>query len=52
METIIKLIVDNSSYIVLLAYFIYKDYTFNKQVSQTLVELNTVLTRMKELFEK
>lgn len=48
MEDIVKLIVDNGSYIILLAYFIFKDYRFNQNIIDVLEGVKEILYEMKE----
>ena len=47
MEEIVQLIVNNGMGVVLMAYFIYKDYKFNQNTIAVLEKMNTILTRLE-----
>lgn len=47
MENIINLIVSNGLGVVLVGYFIFKDYKFNEQIINVLGEMKEVLTALK-----
>lgn len=47
METIVDLIVSNGMSVVLVAYFIFKDYKFNQQTLDVLGEIKEVLACLK-----
>ena len=48
MEEIVNLIVNNSMSVVIIAYFLFKDYKFNGQIIDVLGEIKEVLTILKE----
>lgn len=52
METIVDLIVSNGMSVVLVAYFIFKDYKFNQQTIAVLGEIKEVLTCLKSWHDK
>ena len=47
MENIVQLITTNGMGVVLLAYFLFKDYKFNQKIIDVLDKMNTVLTRLE-----
>lgn len=47
MENIVQLIVNNGMGVVLLAYFIYKDYKFNENILSVLDKINVILARLE-----
>ena len=47
MENIVNLIVSNGLGVVLVGYFIFKDYKFNEQIINVLGEVKEVLTELK-----
>lgn len=47
MEEIVNLIVSNGLGVVLVGYFIFKDYKFNEQIINVLGEMKEVLTALK-----
>ena len=47
METIVELIVNNGMSVVLVGYFIFKDYKFNSQITSVLTEIKEVLAVLK-----
>lgn len=47
MEEIINLIVSNGLGVVLVAYFIFKDYKFNQQIIDVLGEMKEVLISLR-----
>lgn len=49
MEEIVQLIVNNGMSIVLVAYMIFKDYTFNKNITSVLTEIKEVLSTLKQV---
>lgn len=48
MTEIIDLIVSNGMSVVLVGYFIYKDYKFNASITNILTEIKEVLAILKE----
>lgn len=52
MEEMVNLIVNNSMSVVIIAYFLFKDYRFNQQIIDILVEVKEVLSVLKEGAEK
>lgn len=48
MEEMVNLIVNNSMSVVIIAYFLFKDYKFNGQIINVLGEIKEVLTVLKE----
>lgn len=49
MEEIVNLIVSNSMSVVIIAYFLYKDYKFNQTIINVMDEVKEVLTSLKTL---
>lgn len=49
MEQIIELIINNGMFVVLLGYFIYKDYKFNDDMRAVLGEVRETLSSLKEV---
>lgn len=47
MNEIVQLITTNGMGVVLLAYFIFKDYKFNQNILNVLDKMNTILTRLE-----
>lgn len=47
MEEMVNLIVSNGMSVVIIAYFLYKDYRFNSQITNILSEIKEVLTVLK-----
>lgn len=47
MENIVNLIMSNGLGVVLVGYFIFKDYKFNEQIITVLGEMKEVLTALK-----
>lgn len=47
MENIVNLIMSNGLGVVLVGYFIFKDYKFNEQIITILGEMKEVLTALK-----
>lgn len=47
MEQVVNLIVSNGLGVVLVGYFIYKDYKFNDQIINVLSEVKEVLTELR-----
>lgn len=47
MNEIIQMIATNGMAVVILAYFLYKDYKFNEQIIGILGEVKEVLTELK-----
>ena len=47
MEEIVNLIVSNGMAVVIVAYFLFKDYKFNGQIINILQEVKEVLTTLK-----
>lgn len=52
MEQIINLIINNGMSVVLVAYFIFKDYKFNQQTISVLGEIKEVLACLKTYHAK
>ena len=52
MEQIVNLIVNNGMSVVLVGYFIFKDYKFNQQILGVLGEVKEVLVCLKTWHEK
>ena len=52
MENIVNLIVSNGLGVVLVGYFIYKDYKFNENILGVLSEVKEVLASLKAYHEK
>lgn len=52
MEAIVNLIVSNGLGVVLVGYFIYKDYKFNDKITSVLGEMKEVLAGLRELHRK
>lgn len=48
MEEMVNLIVSNSMSVVIIAYFLYKDWKFNGQIVSILAEIKEVLAVLKE----
>ena len=48
MEDIINLIVSNGMSVVIIAYFLFKDYRFNGSITAILAEIKEVLAVIKE----
>lgn len=51
MEELVNLIVSNSMSVVIIAYFLYKDYRFNENVLNVLTEVREVLACLKTWHE-
>ena len=51
MSELTDLIMKNGTSVVLLAYFIYKDYKFNEQILNVLDKMQVVLTRLETWHE-
>lgn len=49
METFVNLIVTNGMSVVIIAYFLYKDYRFNSSITSILTEIKEVLTVLKTI---
>ena len=47
METLVNLIVSNGMAVVIVAYFLYKDYRFNGQILEVLGELRELMAVIK-----
>ena len=47
MEEMVNLIVSNGMSVVIIAYFLYKDYKFNDQIVQILGEVKEVLASLQ-----
>lgn len=47
MEEMVNLIVSNGMSVVIIAYFLFKDYRFNGQITSILSEIKEVLTVLK-----
>lgn len=48
MNDIVNLIVNSSTSIVIIAYFIFRDYKWNEQLISTLSKIETILDNMSE----
>lgn len=48
MNDIVNLIVNSSTSIVIIAYFIFRDYKWNQQLISTLSKIETILDNMAE----
>lgn len=48
MQELVNLIVNNGMSVVIIAYFLFKDYKFNEQIIGVLGEIKEVLTVIKE----
>ena len=51
MEEFVNLIVTNGMSVVIIAYFLFKDYKFNAQILGVLGEVKDVLTSLKTIHE-
>ena len=51
MEEMVNLIVSNGMSVVIIAYFLFKDYKFNGQILDVLGEMKDVLTALKTWHE-
>lgn len=51
MEDFVNLIVSNGMSVVIIAYFLFKDYKFNSQILAVLGEVKDVLTSLKTWHE-
>lgn len=51
MEQLINLIVTNGMAVVIVAYFLFKDYKFNESITNILSEVKEVLTALKTFHE-
>lgn len=51
MEEVVSLITTNGMGVVLMAYFIYKDWKFNEQIVKVLGEVKEVLTSLKTVHD-
>lgn len=49
MEQILKLIVENGMFVVLMGYFIYKDYKFNQDIIDVLSEVKQSLSSLRDV---
>lgn len=52
MEQIVNLIVTNGMAVVIVAYFLFKDYKFNASITSILSEIKEVLAVIKEQHKK
>lgn len=52
MEELVNLIVSNGMSVVIIAYFLYKDYKFNDSILKVLGEVKEVLSSLKTYHEK
>lgn len=52
MDDLVNLIMNSSVTIVVLAYFIYRDYKFNDKLNSSLVTLNETVNLVKDLLLK
>lgn len=48
MNDIVNLIINSSTSVVIIAYFIFRDYKWNNQLIETLTKIETVLDDIKE----
>lgn len=51
MQDVVNLICQNGMSVVIIGYFLYKDYKFNDQIVSVLGEVKEVLTSLKTLHE-
>jgi len=47
MNDIVNLIINSSTSVVIIAYFIFRDYKWNNQLIQTLTKIESVLEELK-----
>lgn len=47
MENVVNLIVQNGMAVVIIAYFLYKDYRFNESILKVLAEVKEVLVELR-----
>ncbi len=47
MQDLVNLIVSNGMSVVIIAYFLYKDYKFNEQIINTLTAIDKVLGKLE-----
>ena len=52
MENFVNLIVTNGMAVVIIAYFLFKDYKFNQQIIDVLAEMKEVLITLREHHER
>lgn len=52
MEEMVNLIVSNGMSVVIIAYFLYKDYKFNQSILDVLGEMREVLSALKTWHER
>lgn len=52
MDEIVNLILNSSVTIVVIAYFIFRDWKFNEKLTSALTSLNETVTMLKELIMK
>ena len=52
MEEMVNLVVSNGMSVVIIAYFLYKDYKFNDQIVKVLGEVKEVLSSLQTWHEK
>lgn len=52
MEEMVNLIVSNGMSVVIIAYFLFKDYRFNGQITQVLSEIKEVLAVLKNYHDR
>lgn len=50
-EEMVNLVVSNGMSVVIIAYFLFKDYKFNEQIINVLGEVKEVLTELKTWHE-
>ena len=48
MNDIVNLIINSSTSVVVIAYFIFRDYKWNNQLIQTLTKIETLLEELKD----
>lgn len=48
MNDIVNLIINSSTSVVIIAYFIFRDYKWNNQLIQTMTKIETILEELKD----
>ena len=48
MNDIVNLIINSSTSVVIIAYFIFRDYKWNNKLVETLTKIETILDEMKD----
>lgn len=52
MNDIVNLIINSSTSVVIIAYFIFRDYKWNNQLIETLTKIETILDDMRDTGKK